>query len=166
MRYLRVRNWEKYQYRSDKRLPWIRTYDSQLEDYDYTRLSDSTRGVLHDLRLLANRMGNKLPADPVWLARATRSHQATIARPLATLTRLGFLEPWRKETKIPANEEVVSAQSAPGERTDVALDLDVEGDKKEPVNEGEKVGAGANSNGHVSHETEPKFKVPELRAMP
>lgn len=89
--FLRVRNWAKFQYRTDKTLPWIRTYNEQLEDYEYTSLTDAQRGHLHDIRLLANRTRNKIPNDAGWVRAAIRSSRAP---DLDMLTRRGFLEPW------------------------------------------------------------------------
>jgi hypothetical protein len=132
VRYLRVRNWEQFQYRSDKRLPWIRTYDAQLEDYDYTQLSDAERGFLHDVRLLANRTGNRIPADPAWIARGTRSRSKSNAqRMVPKLLRLGFLEKIPAGTKTPAQKDGEDAPRAHTERTDRVLDREeIEIEKK------------------------------------
>lgn len=132
--YLQVRNWEKFQYRTDKKLPWIRTYDAQLEDYNYTRLSDAERGLLHDVRLLANRLGNRIPNDPGWIARVTKSKSKSNAyRTVPLLVSLGFLEPYTPGDETPANVEVVSAQSAHNGRSECAGDRDRDRDNPLPL---------------------------------
>lgn len=127
MAYLRVRNWDKFQYRTDKRLPWIRSHDAQLEDYEYTSLSDAQRGHLHDIRLLANRTKNKIPDDPGWVRAAIRASRAPDLQRLCTL---GFLEPWVPDSDLPANERISDAPGAHNGRTQRAGDR--EGDKENP----------------------------------
>jgi hypothetical protein len=121
--FLRVRNWSRFQYRSDKRLPWIRDYDDQLEKPEYVMLTDAERGQLKDLRLLANRTGNKIPNDPAYVRNMIRSRSKRLPN-LRKFQQLGFLEEWRSESVIPANQHISSAQGAHETREEGAADRD------------------------------------------
>lgn len=63
--WLYVRNWERWQtYRKDRgRPPWIKLYQSLLMDYEFITLSDTERGQLVVLWLLASEQNGKIPAD-------------------------------------------------------------------------------------------------------
>jgi hypothetical protein len=65
--YLTVVGLEKLHH--DKRRPmnWIRLYNSILDDFEFSRLTDAQRFQLIALMLLATRMDNELPDDPQWL---------------------------------------------------------------------------------------------------
>jgi hypothetical protein len=70
MRYLKVKNLDRYQHYSDRRPPWIKLYQGILEDVGFTCLQDASKAHAILLFLLASRYQNKIPADPVWLGRA------------------------------------------------------------------------------------------------
>ena len=57
----------------DRALSWIKLERKWLDDYVFTQLPLSQRGVIFHLWLLAARMGNKLPADPEWLGYTLRA---------------------------------------------------------------------------------------------
>jgi hypothetical protein len=59
----------------DRPLSWIKLERRWLDDYGFTRLPLSQRGVLIHLWLLAARMGNEMPADPEWLAYTLRASE-------------------------------------------------------------------------------------------
>ncbi len=70
MRYLRVRNWERYQHYGDRRRPpWIKLYNDLLDDPEFVALPDAARAHLVGIFLLASRYDNELPADPEWISR-------------------------------------------------------------------------------------------------
>lgn len=69
MKYLRVKNWEKYQHYNEDKPPWIKIY-TELLDADnllYSQLADASKLLLIHLWLLASRHGNRIPYDLVWL---------------------------------------------------------------------------------------------------
>mgnify|MGYP001570175055 CR=1 FL=1 len=67
--YFSVKNFDKFQHYRDRNPIWIKLYNSLLEDYAFSELPDAAKGHLLCIWLLASRSGNKLPFDPVWIAR-------------------------------------------------------------------------------------------------
>lgn len=89
MRWIRVVNWDKFQHYGKRRAPpWIRLYNSLLDNYEWGRLSDSGKAHLIGLYLLASRHDNVIPADPEWIAKRI---QARSKVNLDELFALGFL---------------------------------------------------------------------------
>ncbi len=87
--YVYIRNWDKYQYRSDRRLPWIKLYVDLLDDDDYLRLSLADRGLLQDLWKLASLSGDgRVSADRVSLSRRLNVRRVSLER----LIQGGFIE--------------------------------------------------------------------------
>lgn len=70
MKYLRVKNWEKYQHYTDRRPPWIKIYTELLDgdDIQYSLLPDASKLLLIHLWLLASRHENLVPFDQRWLS--------------------------------------------------------------------------------------------------
>lgn len=67
MRYLRFRNWERFQHYKDRNPLWIKLYQSLLDDYEFSQLDDASRLLAFYLMLLAARTNNKIPSDPEWI---------------------------------------------------------------------------------------------------
>lgn len=89
--YLSVRNLEDHQHYRDRNPPWVKLHQSILEDYWFTQLPDATKAHVAMMLLLASRTGNKIPADPKWIAARI---SATGPVDLALLMEVGFLEEW------------------------------------------------------------------------
>ncbi len=87
--YLRIRNWRTFQHYSKRNPPWIKLYHSILDDYDFTSLPEVTQAHAFKLYLLACRTENKLPFQPLWIAKRI-SAQSEVD--LEELVRVGFLE--------------------------------------------------------------------------
>src|ERR1039458_8270655 len=51
--WLHVKNWDKFQYRADKRLPWIRLDCALLDDRDFLKFDRATQRDLIAIWLLA-----------------------------------------------------------------------------------------------------------------
>lgn len=64
-----VKNFEKFQHYKDRSPPWIRLYNSLLDDYEFGRLPDASKAHLLAIWLLASRYENKIPYDPEWVSR-------------------------------------------------------------------------------------------------
>lgn len=90
MKYLSVRNWEKFQHYKAERPSWIKFYASLLHDYAFLSLSDEARGHLCMIWLLAAETGNRIPADPEWVRQQIGSKKAPN---LEKLVNLSFLRP-------------------------------------------------------------------------
>jgi hypothetical protein len=65
MKYLRVKNWERFQHQSTKRLPWIKLFTELLEPTrqpEYASLPDATKALLIHIWLMASVWQNRIPA--------------------------------------------------------------------------------------------------------
>ncbi len=89
MRYFKITDWDQFQHYKDRAPPWIKLYNSILDDYNYSQLSDPGKAHLFAIMLLASRSSNKLPWDPKWIA--TRIHAKTSVN-LEELEKLLFIE--------------------------------------------------------------------------
>lgn len=63
MQYLRVKNWEEYQHYKNRNPPWIKLHTKILNDRAFTALSQSSRGVLMQLWILASENEGIIPFD-------------------------------------------------------------------------------------------------------
>lgn len=80
MRFLVVKNWEKYQHQSERKLPWIKLFTTLLEptrDPDYALLSDTAKILLHHIWLMARVFKNRIPED--WLTRERLNLQSRVS---------------------------------------------------------------------------------------
>ena len=91
MNYLKVTNWEKLQQYKDRDPKWIKVYRELLEDYEFSKLSDTSKFHVVGLWLLAAKLDNKIPNDAGWIK--TRIN-ATKAPDLQLLIQSGFIEPY------------------------------------------------------------------------
>jgi hypothetical protein len=97
-RFLGVRNWEKMQHQSDRRLPWIKSYISRLEptrEPAFALLPDITKALLHQIELMARVFNNKIPED--WLIRERLNVQAKVN--LEPLLRSGYVFWWEDSSQ-------------------------------------------------------------------
>jgi hypothetical protein len=69
MKYLRVRNFDKFQHYSKRNPPWIKFYASLLDDDDLERLPEIAQLHLFKMWLLASRKQNAIPVDSTWIAK-------------------------------------------------------------------------------------------------
>lgn len=70
MKYLRVKNWEKFQFPSEKPLPWIKFWTALLaptKEPWYSELPDALKAHLHHIWLMARVFNNRIPED--WLTK-------------------------------------------------------------------------------------------------
>ena len=51
--YVKIKNWEKYQHYKDRNPPWVKLYNSMLDDPDFNDLNDATRYHAIAIMLLA-----------------------------------------------------------------------------------------------------------------
>lgn len=68
MKQLQVKNWAQFQHYGDRDPVWVKLYLSLLDDYDFAKLTDSERGQLLMIWLLASRTKGTLPHDERWIA--------------------------------------------------------------------------------------------------
>lgn len=91
MEFVSVVNWNKFQHYGDRRSPpWIRLYNSLIENYRWGLLSDVSKAHLIGLFLLASRTSNRIPADPAWIAQRIQAREPVN---LSELLENGFIVP-------------------------------------------------------------------------
>lgn len=74
MRYLRIKNWKKYQHYKDRNPPWIKLHREVLDDYDMACLQDASKLHLILIWLLSSQMDNRIPDDSEWVKNKIGSH--------------------------------------------------------------------------------------------
>jgi hypothetical protein len=67
-KFLKVRNFEKFQHYKQRNPPWIKIYSSMLDDYEFQKITDEAKFHCIGLMLLASRLDNVLPNDADWLS--------------------------------------------------------------------------------------------------
>lgn len=94
MKYLRVKNWERFQNYSDRRPPWIRLYADLIngDDVPYNSLADASKLLLIHIWLLASRHENKIPGQIITKGRLNLKSAVN----LQPLIAAGFIE-WHTE---------------------------------------------------------------------
>ena len=68
VQFFSVKNLSKYQHYKDRNPPWIKLYNSILDDYTFANLPDPSKAHLLAIMLLASRYNNKIPLDAKWVA--------------------------------------------------------------------------------------------------
>lgn len=89
MGWLRVRNWDHWQYRSDRNLPWIKLHVDLLLDADFLALDDTEQGMLVKIWMVASRKNGCIPDDVNLVQRLINS---SLKPPLTKFLELQFLE--------------------------------------------------------------------------
>lgn len=120
--FFRIKNFEEFQHYRDRTPPWIKLYNSLLDNYQFGQLPDAAKGHLVMIWLLASRHQNRLPWDARWIA--TRI-QAQSKVDLESMARLEFIEPIQE---VQTQED--DAGDMLSERKQVAC-LEREGEKRE-----------------------------------
>lgn len=111
--YVRVVNWEQFQHYQTRNPPWIKLYNSLLDNYSWHRLPDASKAQLTTIWLLASRQSNFVVADPQWIASRCGLHEPP---DLDLLVEHGFLERASEEDYIAER----SASVALAERKQIA----------------------------------------------
>lgn len=89
MKYLGVKNWNRFQHYGDRRPSWIKTHVEILDNFDFTNLPDNSRSHLMLIWILASKTGNLIPKNPIWVRNKIL---ATSRVNLDLLIQNGFLE--------------------------------------------------------------------------
>jgi len=89
--YLRVKNWDEFQQYKDRDPKWIKVHRDLLYDYEFDNLSERNQVHLLKIWLLAAKIDNKIPNDPVWVARHISAKSKVFLNQLCTA---GFLVPY------------------------------------------------------------------------
>ncbi len=83
-----IKNFDEFQHYRDRTPPWIKFYNSVLEDYEIASLPDATKAHLFAIWLLASRSGNSLPYDSAFIGNKIN---ATEPVDLEALEQSGFI---------------------------------------------------------------------------
>jgi hypothetical protein len=89
MKYLRIRNFEKFQHYKNRNPPWIKLYGELWSDFAFFKLDDASKAHLLGLFVLASKTDNKIPFDISWINHEIR---ATVDVNIDALLASGFLE--------------------------------------------------------------------------
>lgn len=116
MRFLSVKNYERFQHYKDRTPPWIKLYNEVLEDYEFCVLPDEQKAHLILIWLLASRTDNKLPYDAEWIGNRIG---ATARIDIAALVAAGFLIDHSPEAAVGKREEWPSRYISDAVRAEV-----------------------------------------------
>ncbi len=119
-RYFRVAKWDTFQHYSDRNPPWIKFYNSTLEDPKIGTLKDDQKAHLFGIWLLASRLGNRIPADAEFIAKRIN---ATSKVNLQLFESIGLIEYLGQDASITLAD---GKQVAPQSRADQETDQDQE----------------------------------------
>lgn len=96
MEFFRVTDFESLQHYKDRTPPWIKLYNSLLDDYNFACLQDASKLHLLMIYLLASRSDNKIPVDAAWIGKRI---SATEEVDLTALFASGLIEKIVEESK-------------------------------------------------------------------
>jgi len=113
-RYLRVRNLPKYQHYKHRNPPWIKLHRELLDDYDFAHLPDASKAHALCLMLLAARLDNFIPYDPLWIAQKI---QAQSPVDLDGLLEIKFIEVAHGASKPLASRKQNATLEREGEKS-------------------------------------------------
>jgi hypothetical protein len=110
--YLEVKNWDHFQHYKDRRPPWIKLHAEVQDNYEFYHLPDASKAHLMGIWILASKLGNKIPADPTWIAsRIGATEPVDIER----LVGDGFLQRLRRASDLPQLPAQVAMPEAEAE---------------------------------------------------
>lgn len=110
MKYLSVKNWDKFQHYKDRNPPWIKLHRTLLNDYDFGCLQDASKLHLMLIWLLASQTEGRIPDDPEFL----KGKLGLKAKPdLLYLVNHGFLIPITDASKTLALDASTTLATCP-----------------------------------------------------
>lgn len=92
MKYLTVRNLDRYQHYKDRDPKWIKLYYSILDDEAFIFLSETLRCRYITCLILASRSNNRIPSDPLYLKKVMRLDKPPDLQPLIDIGFLVYTE--------------------------------------------------------------------------
>ncbi|MDJ0711292.1 MAG: hypothetical protein QNJ14_12915 [Woeseiaceae bacterium] len=99
-------------------MPWTRLHRDWLEDYDFTQLSMTTRGVYFCLHMLAARSANRVPLDYSWIGKKIVTRPQDVGKAIAALQRVGLVEEFVEDVETCRNndlQQVLGTEAVPVE---------------------------------------------------
>jgi hypothetical protein len=110
-RYFMVNDFDRVQHYSNRRPPWVKLYNSLLDDPAFTSLSFHHRFIYCACLLLASRLENRIPSDIQYLKHALQTNEEIDLTPLI---KSGFLIAWSKSKSLAQSKSKPLAQSDEG----------------------------------------------------
>ena len=158
-RFLRVANWNRIQNpKRRNKMPWTCLHRDWLEDYEFTNLSLTNRGVLFCLHMLAARSNNRIPLDHRWIGHKIAARPQVVGKAVVTLMRIGLIEEFVEDKDTGKNNDLVQilgARTTPAEG-EIEIDLETEG----PLTQEEQISTDENSKTAPTFSNgQPKFEV-------
>ena len=89
MKFLRIREWAKYQHYHDRNPPWIKLHRDLLNSFTWVTLDDDSRLLAIVCMVLAAETGNRIPLDRDFIQRRAHFKKRPDTRPLIDV---GFAE--------------------------------------------------------------------------
>lgn len=102
-RHLEVKGWKRFQHYAKRRPVWIKLYTDLVDDYDFQRLPDASKGHLMAIWLLAARLDNRIPNDAAWVGQRIGANTPV---DLAGLVAAGFLRPRKSDGRFASKATV------------------------------------------------------------
>jgi len=93
MQFVSVCNWSRFQHYKNRDPTWVKLHRSLLTDYAWSQLDDSAKGHLIGIWLMAAKLENRIPADPVWLANQIGATDPIDLDALISASWLQWVEP-------------------------------------------------------------------------
>ncbi len=103
--YIAVKDFERFQHYKGRTPPWIKFYNSLLDDYKFLQLSDAARSQLMLIWLVASRHNNRIPRDEKYIAEAIH---CTSKLQLGQLIESGWLYPTSDSAPLAERKQTAS----------------------------------------------------------
>jgi hypothetical protein len=113
--YLEVKNFDQFQHYKQRNPPWIKLHSAMMDDYEFAQLPEVARFHLMGIWVLASKTGNKIPADPEWIARRINAQSPV---DIELLVSSGFVRRLRRASDALAEPKQVAIPSRVEERRD------------------------------------------------
>jgi hypothetical protein len=110
MMYLAVKNYERFQHYRDRLPPWIKLYNTLLDDYAFIELPETARIHLVLLWLVASRHENRIPYDLKYLTRAIHAKSRI---DIPRLVEAGFLTVMEQDATTVVEHSASNGASTP-----------------------------------------------------
>ena len=91
MAYIEIVNWKVFQHYKQRNPPWIKLYNTPLDDDDFDCLPDDSKLLFFCLLMFASRRDNKINLDFAWLQKKLPIRKKIKQRMLQPLIDVGFI---------------------------------------------------------------------------
>ena len=118
-----IKNFERYQHYKQRTPPWIKLYNSMLDDPEFVRLGMADRFLYCGLLLVASRLNNRIPHNEMYIQNALQTRE-TIN--LSVLFNSGFLLAWCRKTRLAQSKRSALSQSRERDRVETEGERETE----------------------------------------